>query len=159
MRFHKQRFRHDPERGQTGDCFRTMLACLLDLEPEDVPHFMAHDPDKPIIEIWREVDAWLAGRGLRYMAIPFEVADVEALRAWLTSWRRSAPGIRFEVAGMSPRGSNHSVVWMSDRREFWDPHPDGGDLVGPMDDGYYRIGLLLPIAVHGGRRSTEGASA
>jgi hypothetical protein len=35
---HKQRFRHDPANGIYGDCWRTAIACLLDIQPEEIPH-------------------------------------------------------------------------------------------------------------------------
>ena len=35
---HKQLNRHRPEEGVFGDCYRTAIACLLDLRPQDVPH-------------------------------------------------------------------------------------------------------------------------
>jgi hypothetical protein len=29
----------------------------------------------------------------------------------------------------------------------WDPHPDGGFLFGPMDNGMWEVTFLLPIIV------------
>ena len=31
--------KHDPANGVYGDCGRTVIACLLDLHPSEVPHF------------------------------------------------------------------------------------------------------------------------
>lgn len=33
MKYNKQLFRHHPEQGIFGDCHRTAIACMLDLEP------------------------------------------------------------------------------------------------------------------------------
>jgi len=39
MRPQKQKFAHKPDEGVFGDCFRTALAAILDLDRDDVPHF------------------------------------------------------------------------------------------------------------------------
>ena len=39
MRPQQQKFKHDPANGSYGDCFRTALACILDLDRDEVPHF------------------------------------------------------------------------------------------------------------------------
>ena len=66
MKFHKQLYRHDPENGVWGDCYRTAWACLLDLEPEDVPHFCEGFTDDGAATA--KLDAWLRERGLcRYV--------------------------------------------------------------------------------------------
>ena len=39
MKFHTQTILHDPENGLWGNCFQTALACVLDMEVEEVPHF------------------------------------------------------------------------------------------------------------------------
>jgi len=44
---HIQRIKHDPENGQYGDCYRTAIACLLDVEPEEVPHFCIPEISDP----------------------------------------------------------------------------------------------------------------
>ena len=40
----RQLFRHEPHNVIYGDCHRTAIACLLDMEPWQVPHFtqLAH---------------------------------------------------------------------------------------------------------------------
>ena len=48
----KQIYRHLPEAGQIGDCARTVIACLLDLHPCEVPHFT-----RDAIEAGNEQDA------------------------------------------------------------------------------------------------------
>lgn len=40
MKFHKQRFLSDKANGIFVDCMRTAIACILDLEMDDVPHFL-----------------------------------------------------------------------------------------------------------------------
>lgn len=145
LKTHTQRFLHRPEEGQIGDCFRTVIACLLDVDPEQVPHFMA-DLDRPIPEIWKDVDAWLQERGLRHFTVPYQT-DVETL---LKTTAKAYPGLRWELSGRSPRGSQHSVI-AQDGKIIHDPHPDGGGIVGPGDDGYLWLSVLVPVAIHGER--------
>ena len=156
MKQHKQRLLHKPDEGQQGDCFRTAIACLIDAEPENLPHFMA-DPDKPIEQIWQEVDEWLSNtHGLRYLSFPFKA---ENLSQWLRTMAQSWPGLRWELAGTSPRGTQHSVI-VEAGEIVHDPHPDGGGIVGPgKSDGYYWMGFLVPTAVHGVRPVGSRASA
>lgn len=44
------RFRYQLEQ---DDCFRTVLACMLDLEPQEVPHYM---PEGVGVEAWERVN-------------------------------------------------------------------------------------------------------
>lgn len=157
MKFHKQRFLHRPEEGQMGDCFRIVLACLLDVDPEDVPHFMQAPEDVPVAEIWRRVDEWLAEHhGLRYLCFPFDPGD---LQTWLHGMDEGWPGLRWELSGKSPRGTTHSVI-VEGSKIIHDPHPEGGGIVGPDEkSGHYFMGFMLPIAVHGVRPAAEAEAA
>ncbi|CBA14749.1 hypothetical protein XALC_0204 [Xanthomonas albilineans GPE PC73] len=56
------------------------------------------------------------------------------------------PDIRYLLCGMSPRGTNHTVIACGGGYD-WDPHPDGGFLVGPLTSGYYEITFLLPLSM------------
>ena len=40
MKFYKQLHKHDPDNGVWGDCHRTAIGCLLDIEPELIPNFL-----------------------------------------------------------------------------------------------------------------------
>ena len=144
MRRHSQAYRHNPENGVQGDCFRTVLACLLDLERDAVPHFMA-DADKPAEEIWSDVDRWLAGRGLRYVSFPFLADD---LGHFLYLQEQGAPGLRYALSGRTMRGTSHCVI-VEGGEIVHNPQPAGGGIVGPMADGWYWMGFLLPTAFHG----------
>jgi len=33
----KQIYFHNPEKGSHGDCYRTCIACILEIEPVEVP--------------------------------------------------------------------------------------------------------------------------
>lgn len=146
MQYHKQLHQHDPANGVLGDCFRTSLACLLDLEPKDVPHFMG-DPDEPTEVAWANVDIWLGEKfNLRFCTIRLQIKNIDP---WLEFLDEENPGLRYELGGKSPRGSCHSVI-VESGKIIHDPHPDGGGIVGPCDeDECYSLGFLLPLAIHG----------
>lgn len=134
MRHHKQLFRHDPANGVYGDCFRTAVACLLDLDPQLLPHDHCELEDG---EQMRRMNAWLARRDLVLINFGFPadrpVADL--LASMVHAVGREC---RFLLSGASPRGTCHVVV-AHPTGIIHDPHPDGGGLVGPCPDGFWHI--------------------
>lgn len=137
MKFHKQRFLHDPDNGQYGDCHRTAIACILDLELDDVPHFLYDNCDGN--EFDRREREFLSKRGLIMINIPFAGTLDEVLQ----SIKHNSPGAVFLLAGKSPRGTCHSVVCF-DGKIIHDPHPDGGGVVAPCSD-YWWAQFLSPV--------------
>jgi len=82
-----QRYRMQAD-GAEGDCYRTCLAMVLDLDRDEVPHFCADVPpgtavtDPLHIESVRIEREWLAARGLALVNVAFspelkaqEIAD------------------------------------------------------------------------------------
>lgn len=138
MLYHKQTIKHDPEHGKYGDCFRTALACLLHVRPEDVPHFMEMYPDTE--KLWPAVNAWLTDYfGYALFGVPYAgtLEEVLTLNASIN------PGIVYLLAGESPRGVTHQVICENDKI-IHDPAPDGGGLIGPcVEDGYYWVNVLV----------------
>lgn len=134
---HIQRVRHDPADGIYGDCYRTAIAMVLGVEPEDVPHFCDSEADA----IWRERrDAWLARKGLCAIELPWgSNLDLVLEQASLTF-----AGAVVTISGMSPRGTLHECVIY--RGKLYDPHPDGGGLVAPHDDGNYWMHIITRTA-------------
>lgn len=123
-----------------GDCWRTCVAMILDLEPLDVPHFVQDKYNDPETEhpeglglegAWaRATREWLNERGL---TIDFYNGGI----------RRGYEGYAI-ATGPSPRGDwMHAVVvwvWPSDTGDYLnmgyvaDPHPDETFLAGPPVD-------------------------
>lgn len=142
MLFAKQRLLHKPEEGQYGDCFRTALACMLNLAPEEVPHFLHDDPSSEVF--WSRANEWLLARGLKLFNVPFK-ADLDDV---LATMKAQNPGVYYLLAGESPRGTAHQVIALDDAI-IHDPHPDGGGLVGPVPyDGMYWVNVLVPTPIH-----------
>lgn len=147
MKFHKQRFaHHDPDNGTRGDCQRTVLACLLDLDaPEDVPHFMDIEDDEQAKD-W--MDCWLASRGLSRLVFAFDGQTpvhgedrlwyvLEAMKVW-------NPGLPYCLIGQSERGFTHVSIYADDYLVH-DPHPDGGGIVAPTEEGYYWVEIIVAV--------------
>ncbi len=140
----KQLYMHRPADGVIGDCFRTCIACVLDLPPDAVPHVWQQHWESEDSTLPRaELNAWLAPRGLAFVEYPLECTSVE-LRTYLAHYFR---GVHV-VLGCNSKHGGHSVV-ARDADYLWDPSIDNSGCVGPMKDGYYWVGLL----VHGGGTS------
>jgi hypothetical protein len=147
---HKQLLRHKPEEGVIGDCFRTTLACLLDLDsPKGVPHFYA---DLPIIDgqVTKELtpeakareEQWLAERGLALRWIGIDGCTREEALLWGGSILH---GLHYLFVGMSKNGCSHVVIAKGDQIVH-DPAIDNSGIIGPNDDGFYHVGFLLKLA-------------
>lgn len=138
----KQLFRHSPAEGLIGDCWRTCIACLLDLRPDEVPHFCAdcwEDNQKATANA-RE---FLALANLDFVEVAFQ-GDLDLI---LRGVAAANPGKFYLLAGNSKNGVGHSVICCDDRI-VWDPSLDDSGIVGPMDDGYYWVTWLVPAWIN-----------
>ena len=137
MREQKQRFLHDPAAGVWGDCERTAIACLLNMDRDSVPHFA--DNFKTHEEVIHKERTWLLEHGLAPFACPFrcELSELQDFMAL------NNPGLYYLLSGTSRTGCNHTVVALDDRI-VWDPSLTDAGIVGPCDDGYYWIKLYVP---------------
>lgn len=141
---HKQLYLHIPEKGLIGDCYRTCIACILNLEVEDVPHFYADlwkpgesSVDQALVD--KLAIEWLKQRGILVVQFPLKAVDNEQFYKWAAAY--IAPEIYFMLGCNSSQGG-HAVVVRSDGY-MWDPSKNNTGCVGPMDDGYYWITLLI----------------
>lgn len=145
MKPQKQLFKHDPKNGVYGDCFRTCLAVVLDLDAAEVPHFMhgssgvgsdeeAHD----------RAEAWLRERGYATLNFLFEgkftPAEVMDGIRWMNSRNT---GALYLLAGESKTGVNHNVV-CANGEIVCDPSQNNSGIKGPCDDGWYWATFLIP---------------
>ena len=131
---HTQAFLHDPATGIRGDCYRTAIACLLDVPRDDVPHVFEHDT--PAIQ--RATGAYLRRFGLAMLEMPLKGADAADVVAFMAGTNPDIPS--FLLSGTTPRGWDHTVVVHDG--EVWDPHPSRSGLTGPCDDGFWWVGAL-----------------
>ena len=134
----KQAFHHRPEQGEFGDCARTCLACMLDLDRDTVPNFGEHHGDGHAFKA--AVDEFLASQNLRQMELAY-AGDMD-LDKLLDVLGQMWPGIYILFSGESRTGVNHMVI-IKDGEIFWDPSLTDAGIVGPCDDGYYWVTLLI----------------
>lgn len=141
-----QLFRHDPENGTYGDCHRTAIACLLDLQPQDVPHFYQLKVDalnRGEDFSWRgEVERFLNSKG--YTGV--DITYTSSLNELFDYMSLVNPRTLYLLGGTSMRGTNHTVICRGGGFE-WDPHPDSDFVIAPLDNGLFEVTFLLPISM------------
>lgn len=149
----KQLSRHLPHEGIIGDCWRTTIACLLDLQPCQVPHFCDGERWNDTIAANSATRTWLRRRGLDFIeyAMAGDLTDV------LRSVGACNPSLYYLLGGTSRTGVNHSVICRDDCI-VWDPSITDAGIVGPMDDGYYWITWLVPALLLGNRHDTAACA-
>jgi hypothetical protein len=141
MQLHKQLFRHAPEKGTYGDCYRTCIACLLGLTPAEVPHFFDGPLEGDVFRIrsaYTEMTRWLADRGFVRIAICHRDRPLNQVLGIQAS---SNHGVPFILCGTSTSGLNHAVIAV-DGKIIHDPSLTDAGIVGPCDDGNYRVTYL-----------------
>jgi len=113
-----------PVKEQRGNCLQAVMASVLELPLDDVPHFVQDDVDhdgdaNPEWNWWVRLVAWLGEHGWSvHAALP--ISDY--------------PGQSVLVTGPSPRGNGiHHIVIYRDGEMVHDPHPDRTGLVRVMD--------------------------
>ncbi len=134
----KQINRHRPQEGIYGDCHRTALAVVLDMDARDVPHFMDGNLYPDAEEAHDKIEEWLNTRGITTINVlyPGETSLDDVLSTIKCSNHRSKPV--FILGGRSRNGVNHSVVcWQGEIA--CDPSHDDSGIVGPCDDGFYWV--------------------
>jgi hypothetical protein len=144
MRLQKQAYLHDPSNGIFGDCYRTCLACILDMDRDDVPHYVTTmDPVEWAENVQPKYDAWLAELGLQELAIPVHDADLEQILNFHKT--RSVQATVAMLTGKSSSGCNHVVI-VTNGQIVHDPSITESSIIGPCDDGFYWLTWLIPLA-------------
>jgi len=141
----KQLFLHRPKDATItiGDCFRTCVACVLDRFPQELPHgfreFWICEDTTVTPLVHQQLNDWLRlqGYNLRFIETP-----LQATREQLDTYLRHYYTDMHVIVGCNSKNGGHSVV-MKNGDYMWDPSIDNSGCVGPMDDGYYWIGLLV----------------
>jgi len=115
----EQVFPHDPDNGVYGDCFRAVIASLLNCETDQVPHFMFDNPDVDTYNM--RLHQFLDTLDLFYLEILSNAWEFE-------EWKKNSHiegDIYHVISGESPRfpGVGHSVVGCNGK-VVHDPHPD-----------------------------------
>ena len=137
----KQAFNHDPENGIYGDCSRTVIACLLGIPRDNVPHVHVKEDSETFFNREKE---YLKSKGLWRVHLSFS-EDYE-LDTVLASGKNITEGREYGLVGTSANGTNHIVICHEDKI-VWDTSRDDSGIVGPAlcGDGEYR--WLIEIIV------------
>lgn len=129
----RQRIKHDPENGKYGDCHRAVIASILEMPIDGVPHFAEDGTTRPD-EMYVRCEQWLHERGLATVDVvyPGEISLNEVLRA-------VAHGTRFTpqyyiLGGTSRAGCGHSVVCFKNEILH---DPSGNGIVGPLNGNWW----------------------
>jgi hypothetical protein len=134
----KQKYRHDPDNGVFGDCYRTCLAMLLGLPRDDVPHYVTTmDPDAWKETVQPKYDSWLSDRGLIEVAIAY-ACDLDTL---LSLYELMNPKAHYMLTGKSGTGCNHVVVCRGGEI-VCDPAQNDSGIVDKTDDGFLWVSFL-----------------
>ena len=149
MRFAKQLFRHRPDDGVYGDCFRTVIACILELDPAEVPHEHRKMADGEFTAFY---DDWLHKRGIRMLRVAISTEDIAHALSCAKSF---SDGLPYIFSGTSRTGVNHAVIGRDDAI-IHDPSLTDAGIVGPCDDGMFHIEWLV-LSAEG--RKPDWASA
>lgn len=128
---HKQEFKHDPDNGLYGDCWRTVVACLLGLPRGEVPH-VCDGPDDGLAT--KRMRDFLASRGCAMIQIPIP-GEVD-LDTVLTAAASYSGGLHYALMGTSKTGCNHVVICKDDAIVHDTSLTDSG-IVGPSSDGFW----------------------
>ncbi len=128
MKFHTQS-NLDP-----GNCWQTAVACLLDLEPEDLPDQVVHDQRKEV-----QPDGSVKWVGPRYMPVlntylrvhhGLAYVEVHYPQEIYTALQVREPGLHFMIGRTvrsAENGAKHVVIGKHGELH-WDPHPSRAGL-------------------------------
>ncbi len=138
LQFNKQLNLHDPDNGIYGDCFRTCIANLFQLKPDQVPHFYKGGKEKEEVD---QVHDWLKERGWRMLSFAYACPAVKDM---LDYFSKSFSGdFYYMIGGRSKTGANHAVICLNDKIIF-DPSIEDSGIVGPMSDRFFYIDVFTP---------------
>jgi hypothetical protein len=139
----RQLIEHCPEEGRYGDCQRTCVAAILDMDAADVPHF-CEPPHAPKGEPgwWEErQNEWLAQFGLATMTVAYsgDTASFDDVMEWTS---RQSPTVPMIVCGRGGKGVNHVVVVLNGKIVC---DPSGSGIVGPTLENTWEVQVLASV--------------
>ena len=119
--------------GLGGNCEGATLATLLGLDLETIPDFWegidikTTDADESGAIYQGNLNRFLCQHGYRMLNLGVTKDPTERDQNWVVEVSK-AIGTKHLVAGISPRGHMHSVIY--EHGQLWhDPHPDGGGVI------------------------------
>jgi hypothetical protein len=146
MKPQRQLIEHCPEEGRYGDCHRTCIAAILDLDAANVPHFCDYGPENaPPIghpdHFATKQDAWLGAFGLSTFTVAYAgSASLDEVMGWTS---KQSPSVPLILTGQSSLGSNHSVVVLNGQIVC---DPSGNGIVGPTLENTWELTAIAAIS-------------
>lgn len=140
MLIQKQKNLHQPELGIYGDCFRTCLAVLLDVDALMVPHFLHNYDNRTPEEIDRSIAGWLEYQNLNLIRIQFPGEETQ--ENIMLSANMMGSGLPYLLSGLSRTGCNHVVVCQG-TEIVCDPSLTDAGIIGPMKENYWWVEWLV----------------
>lgn len=138
----------DPVNKVVGDCYRTSIACILERDPETVPHFAE--------STWYDHAArkWLA---TEYGLMLVEMRLDRMSNGWALDLEKGRHDVHHLIVGKTERGTHHACVGRNGKL-VWDPHPSrsglteiiGLEFLVPLDYANYTR-CYNPVVDHGQR--------
>jgi hypothetical protein len=138
MRQVQQLFKHDPESGISGDCFRACVASLLEADPTEIPHVHGDITDEAWEQMYRD---WLHARGWRWIALPLRADSVEQALSVTAKWADGLPHI---FGGIGRRGYGHVVIAQQGKIIHDPGSPPTDPYIGRPTDGLFWCSFLVP---------------
>lgn len=135
-----QLFGTDEEKNIYGDCWRTCIACILDIPPEGIPHFCADD--KSFGDAIDEAREWLKQfdynmQTTMYGDAPFEDFMSDIHYSFVDT---------FIILGVGTTRENHAVIAYNGA-VIHDPSIGQTNITGSMTNGHYSIQVIAPRLV------------
>lgn len=129
-----QQFQHDLSVGQYGDCQRAVIASLLELPIEEVPHFLQDAKGDPVT-YWEAIQRFCRSHGFAYLVVD---------KPGHAQVYGDDGDVYHEISGPSPRHADtfHAVIGKNGQVHF-DPHPSRAGLAG--DPSTWEHAYLVPV--------------
>lgn len=129
---------HNPSEGRYGDCYKTCLACLFEVDPNTIPDvteamWLSED------EFLRVYEEWLRSIGYASIHVPM-AHSLETVLEWSNKLN---PDVYHLLTGHSKNRVPHVVVCLNGQI-IWDPSIDKSGIIGPVE-GYYWLTYFTPI--------------
>jgi len=141
----KQLYGHDPANGIFGDCYRTAIGCLLDMPPEQVPHFYdGLTQESDATEANNAVRYWLSQQGYALVTIAFENCTLDDL---LYTQRHNNPKLYYLISGKSGAHDCNHIVVACGGQIVWDPSKKDSGISGPNQNNQFIIEFLVPASM------------
>ena len=132
-------FRHNQD-GKIGDCHRAVIASLMEMKAEEVPHFFDYPTDQPSDNGVAAANEWLRQYGLVHMEVPATFSTLEDALKWAAAY---SLGTHYTLTALSKVGENHIVICKGAKIVHDPTYGRSHGIVGPAKDGYWWFEWLV----------------